>query len=95
MKGPENTLAMMTGQGPFGKLEMGGMFTVVKVREGLARNDYTDPGWYQAPPGKRSREWDGALGEPVRQKPAAGAPASPGAKPPSMNIRKPSGHTGH
>ena len=92
---PENTLPMMGGQGPFGALEMGGMFTVVKIREGLARNDYTDPGWYQAPAASRSREWNGALDEPVRQKPATGAPASPGAKPPSMNIRKPSGHTGH
>ena len=26
---------MMTGAGPFGPIEMGGMFTVVKVREGL------------------------------------------------------------
>jgi hypothetical protein len=48
---PENTLPMMTGNGPFGPLEMGGMFTVVKVREGLARDDYRDPGWYQHPPG--------------------------------------------
>src|SRR3546814_4887675 len=28
---PENTLPMMTGTGPFGPLEMGGMFSVVKV----------------------------------------------------------------
>lgn len=48
---PENTLPMMTGQGPFGALEMGGMFTVVKVREGLAPGDYKDPGWYDHPPG--------------------------------------------
>ena len=48
---PDNTLPMMTGQGPFGPIEMGGMFTVVKVREGLARNDYKDPGWYQHPAG--------------------------------------------
>src|SRR5262249_35307203 len=47
---PENTLPMMTGTGPFGPLEMGGMFTVIKVRDGLARNDYRDPGWYQHPP---------------------------------------------
>ncbi len=45
---PENTLPMMTGQGPFGPLEMGGMFTVIKVRENLAHNDYSDPGWYAA-----------------------------------------------
>jgi manganese oxidase len=48
---PDNTLPMMTGQGPYGALEMGGMFTVVKVREGLARNDYKDPGWYKHPAG--------------------------------------------
>ena len=48
---PENTLPMMTGDGPFGPLEMGGMFTVVKVREGLAHDDYRDPGWYRHPPG--------------------------------------------
>ena len=48
---PPNTLPMMTGQGQFGPIEMGGMFTVFKVREGLARNDYKDPGWYKHPPG--------------------------------------------
>ena len=30
---------------------MGGMFSVVKVREGLAADDYTDPGWYEHPQG--------------------------------------------
>lgn len=48
---PENTLPMMTGDGPFGALEMGGMFTVLKVREGLAHDDYRDPGWYPHPAG--------------------------------------------
>ena len=48
---PDNTLPMMTGQGPFGPIEMGGMFTTVKVREDLARNDYKDPGWYKHPAG--------------------------------------------
>lgn len=57
---PANTLPMMTGQGPFGALEMGGMFTVVKVRRDLARNDYRDPGWYSHPPGTVAREWTGA-----------------------------------
>ncbi len=33
---PRNTLPMMSGQGPFGAIEMGGMFTVLKVRDGLA-----------------------------------------------------------
>jgi FtsP/CotA-like multicopper oxidase with cupredoxin domain len=48
---PENTLPMMMGEGPFGPVEMGGMFTVVKVRENLAHGDYRDPGWYKHPPG--------------------------------------------
>lgn len=48
---PDNTLPMMSGRGPFGAIEMGGMFTVVKVRDGLARGDYRDPGWYKHPAG--------------------------------------------
>ncbi|HHT9115982.1 MAG TPA: multicopper oxidase domain-containing protein, partial [Candidatus Wunengus californicus] len=46
---PKNTLPMMTGKGPFGPIEMGGMFTVLKVREGITC--YDDPGWYQHPEG--------------------------------------------
>ncbi|CEJ14114.1 Copper resistance protein A precursor [bacterium YEK0313] len=57
---PANTLPMMTGDGPFGPVEMGGMFTVMKVREGLAAGDYKDPGWYQHPPGTVAYEWQGA-----------------------------------
>ena len=47
--GPENTLPMMTGRGPYGNIEMGGMFTTVKVRDYLAPGDFSDPGWYDAP----------------------------------------------
>ena len=54
---PDDTLPMMTGQGPFGALEMGGMFTVVKVRDGLPRDDYRDPGWYEHPAGTVAYEW--------------------------------------
>jgi hypothetical protein len=63
---PDNTLPMMTGQGPMGPLEMGGMFTVIKVREGLARDDYRDPGWYRHPPGTVAYEWSGASVNPHR-----------------------------
>lgn len=48
---PENTLPMVTGDGPFGPIEMGGMLTVVKIRDDIAPGDYRDPGWYQHPPG--------------------------------------------
>jgi hypothetical protein len=51
MKGPKNTLPMMMGTGPFGNLEMGGMFTVVKIRDEQPAGDYRDPGWYKNPEG--------------------------------------------
>ena len=54
MPGPRNTLPMMTGKGQFGAIDMGGMFTVVKVREGI--NSYDDPGPYQNPPGTVAHE---------------------------------------
>jgi FtsP/CotA-like multicopper oxidase with cupredoxin domain len=53
---PDNTLPMMTGFGQFGPIEMGGMFTVVKVRDGLAHDDYRDPGPYKNPPGTVAHE---------------------------------------
>ncbi len=48
MAGPPNTLPMMGGEGPFGSIAMGGMFTVLKVRDSL--ESYEDPGWYSHPP---------------------------------------------
>lgn len=69
-KGPENTLAMMTGQGPYGNIEMGGMFTTVKVRDDMAPNDFSDPGWYKAPEntvaGRISDDPD--FGQPYRKR---------------------------
>jgi len=56
---PANTLPMMTGTGPHGSIDMGGMFTLVKIRADLARNDYRDPGWYQAPKGSVAYLWQG------------------------------------
>ncbi|MBV5321056.1 MAG: multicopper oxidase domain-containing protein, partial [Sulfuricurvum sp.] len=53
---PENTLPMMTGQGPFGPIEMGGMFTLVKVRANQPKEDYSDPGWYNHPQGSVARK---------------------------------------
>jgi FtsP/CotA-like multicopper oxidase with cupredoxin domain len=48
---PDNTIPMMTGFGQFGPIEMGGMFTVMKIRAGLASDDYKDPGAYRHPEG--------------------------------------------
>jgi len=87
---PDNTLPMMTGAGQFGAIEMGGMFSVVKVREGLARDDYRDPGWYQHPKGTVAYAWKGATPKVVR---ARGRKANPGER--VVRARKPGGHGGH
>jgi hypothetical protein len=42
---------------------MGGMFTLVKIREGLAPDDYRDPGPYKHPEGTVAREWTGPIAE--------------------------------
>jgi FtsP/CotA-like multicopper oxidase with cupredoxin domain len=55
---PENTLPMMTGQGPHGPIGMGGMFTVMKVRADQPRGDYRDPGWYAPPAGTMAYRTD-------------------------------------
>ena len=52
MGGPKNWVPMMAGEGPYGPMEMGGMFTVVKIRPGIT--SYEDPGWYEAPKGTRA-----------------------------------------
>ena len=46
MKGPENTLPMSSGYGPFGTIGMGGMFTIVKIRAHLSGG--SEPGWYDS-----------------------------------------------
>jgi len=58
MHGPANTLAMMAGKGPHGNIEMGGMFTLLKVRDELA-GGYDDPGWYAYPSGTVARRVGG------------------------------------
>ena len=64
---PENTAPMMTGEGPYGSVEMGGMFSVVKVRRDQKPGDYTNPGWYKQPPGTQAFEWTGSpLATPAR-----------------------------
>lgn len=48
MKYPSN-LSPIGSPGPFGVIEMGGMFAIFKVRDVLT--SYADPGWYKHPPG--------------------------------------------
>jgi FtsP/CotA-like multicopper oxidase with cupredoxin domain len=49
MRMPRNSLPMMGAPGPFDVIDMSGLLTVLKVREGIT--SYEDPGWYQNPPG--------------------------------------------
>jgi len=91
---PDNTLPMMTGFGQFGPIEMGGMFTVMKIREGLAANDYKDPGPYKHPAGTVAYEVENPRTAPSRQ----GGPAKSTNPDVDMQAVKPGakgGHRGH
>ena len=46
---PPNSIPMVGARGPFDYITMGGMFTIVKIREQL--ESYDDPGWYEHPSG--------------------------------------------
>ena len=89
MQGPDNTLPMAMGEGLYGPIEMGGMFTIVKVRDGLPQGDYRDPGWYRSPPDQMARK--------VSADPDFGAPhrrglAAPKAVPPTPAADPHAGH---
>jgi manganese oxidase len=94
---PANTAPMMTGDGPFGSVEMGGMFSVFKVRRDLAPGDYRDPGWYRHPAGSVAHEADSAAApvQAPRGEHPAGASAMPRAVAPAgdieVQVRKPAG----
>ncbi|MDX2052316.1 MAG: copper oxidase [Polyangiaceae bacterium] len=49
---PPNSIPMVGGNGAFGEITMGGMFTILKVRQTLEKEG--DPGWYQPPPGTQA-----------------------------------------
>ena len=84
---PDNTLPMMTGEGPFGNIEMGGMFTTIKIRKDQKPGDYKDPGWYKHPAGTVAYEWKGDVPAAAKA-PEAGRSAT-GVE---LNVRKPQGH---
>ncbi|MFN4237861.1 MAG: multicopper oxidase family protein [Vogesella sp.] len=86
---PDNTAPMMTGQGPFGPLEMGGMFSVLKVRKDQPAGSYKDPGWFQHPAGTVAYEYRGELPAASRQ-PAAANPAAA-----TVKAKKPGTTPGH
>ena len=99
MQLPDNTLPMMTGFGQFGPIEMGGMFTVMKVREDAWTRRLQRSGTLQNPPGTVAHEVNVAqAGEPARQPGIGEAPGMemPGMDMPGMNMpgMKPGGHQG-
>lgn len=49
MPAPKNSIPMMGGPGPFSSIDMGGMFTILKVRDNPAAED--GKGWYVHPRG--------------------------------------------
>ena len=51
---PHNSIPMEKGVGKYGPIMLGGMATVVKVRENLS--SYDDPGWYEQPDGTAARQ---------------------------------------
>lgn len=94
---PDNTLPMMTGDGPYGSVEMGGMFNILKVREDQAPDDYSDPGWFKQPTGTQAYEFKGELQEPKRSDDAGHSSMKPThtmEKPMEFNVQKPK-HNGH
>ena len=48
---PKNSIPMVGARGPFDYITMGGMFTIVKVRDEDIGDENKDPGWYKHPPG--------------------------------------------
>jgi hypothetical protein len=95
---PDNTIPMMTGEGPFGSVEMGGMFSVLKVRRDQKPGDYKNPGWYKNPEGTVAYEYTGPMAEPARFK-AEGGQSMPRKEKSSsdtvVKVKKPSSHGGH
>jgi manganese oxidase len=49
MSVPRNSIPMLGAPGKHDYIDMGGMFTILKVRENLTH--YDDTGWYENPPG--------------------------------------------
>jgi FtsP/CotA-like multicopper oxidase with cupredoxin domain len=45
MDQPRNSIAMLGGDGPYGTIDMGGMFTLLKIRDRLPGDG--NPGWYK------------------------------------------------
>lgn len=49
MENPRNSIPMVGAKGPYDYITMGGMFTILKVRDEVVQGQ--DPGWYKIPEG--------------------------------------------
>src|SRR6202790_36635 len=92
MNKPRNSLAMVGAPGKYDYIDMGGMFTIIKVRENLTT--YDDPGWYEVPPGTLavlagSDELRRDLGDIPKAEPKADTMKMPPGK--MEHLRKPTG----
>ena len=103
---PANSIPMVGAQGPFDYITMGGMFTILKVRESLPEGYDVDPGWYEHP--ARTVAWpatpdelrhDGVDPQGGPTAPASVKPASrPAPPPPGTDAQRgnaPHMHGGH
>jgi FtsP/CotA-like multicopper oxidase with cupredoxin domain len=95
---PENTVPMMTGEGPFGSVEMGGMFSMLKVRKDQKAGDYSDPGWFKHPEGTVAYEYKGEVGKAMTSD-ATQTQSMPRAQKNTadtiVKVRKPTGSSSH
>lgn len=95
---PDNTANMMAGEGPFGSVEMGGMFSVLKVRKDQKPNNYKNTEWYKHPPGTVAEPYKGEIATTNRSN-SAGDQLMPklskSTKDIEIHIRKPASHGKH
>ena len=92
---PANTLPMMTGLGPFGPVGMGGMFSVVKVRDGRPEARRLQRLRARPAPGGHTGQRIHRPTRPARaRRRTLGRPANPDGSQ-TLTVRNPGGHDGH
>jgi manganese oxidase len=90
MSMPRNSISMKGASGPFGEMSMGGLVTIMKVRDRLKSYD-EDPGWYQHSPGTVALK---ATSEELHRDGIDAKTLTDGASQP-IRSNKDNGHEGH
>jgi manganese oxidase len=88
---PKNTISMKGMTGPFGEISMGGLVTMLKVRNQLESYD-KDPGWYKHPSGTVALR---ATDDELRRDGISVGDSSTRESQRSNEAIKPNGHAGH